>query len=445
MKKTHDNILYYDFNYDYPVIDYAKGSYVYDINGTAYLDGSSGPISVSLAYGREDMAKVLYDQARNAAYYHRDAVTSPLAERVAEHMHQCFGMDRFCIVSGGSEANELAARLARLHYYYENKKTKHIIISRWMSYHGFTLGALGLSGHPQRRKEYHPDICNDHKIAPPYCYRCWYGKEPSTCNCECAQALEHEIELLGEENVAGFIFEPVSGTSLAAVVPPKKYFERIREICDKYDILMIADEVMCGSGRTGTFTTCEQFGVKPDIMTLAKSISGGYFPVGVTTCTQKVASPIIEYGYFGAGFTWTGNPLASAVVDKTLSIITEENLLQNVQEMGKRLVEGLTSLKEKHVTIGDVRGLGLMVGIEFVKDQRTKEFLDPSLNFGQKFEDMCRDHRLFVLNTARFDKGKRGDGTMVGPNFEVSPAEIEQIITIIDEVLTEMESTLPQS
>lgn len=442
MKKLHENVMYYEYDYDYPVLVEGRGSYMYGPSGERYLDGSSGAISVSLAHGREDMAKVLYDQARKMNFYHRDIATSPIIEKVSEHMHRLYGMDKFCVVCGGSEAVEIALKMARLHFVHRGMKTKHLIIGRWMSYHGYTSGALTVGGNPARRAEFEPDLYNDCKIAPPYCYRCPYGREECSCHVECAQALENEILMRGPENVAGFIFEPVSGTSLGAVYPKKEYFWKIREICDRYDVLMIADEVMAGSGRTGTFTAMEQFGVKPDIMTMAKSISGGYFPAGVAACTDKVAEPIIRFGTFSPGFTWTGNPMSAAIIDKTLTVIEEEHLLDNVKKQGKRLKDGLTALMDKHPVIGDVRGKGLMVGIEFVKDRKTKETLDPALNFGSSFEEHCRDHGLLLMATARLDRGVRGDGAIMGPNFQVSSSEIDELIGIVDKVLTEMEAEI---
>lgn len=439
MGKLHENVMYYEYKYDYPVIESGKGSYLYGPDGERYLDGSSGAISVSLAHGREDMARTLYEQAKKLAYYHRDIATSHIVNKVSEHMHRLYGMDKFCIVSGGSEAVEIALKMARLHFVHRGMKTKHLIIGRWMSYHGYTAGALTVGGNPGRRAEFATDLYNDCKICAPYCYRCPFGKTCEDCNVECANVLEDEIVLHGAENVAGFIFEPVSGTSLGAVNPPAKYFHKIREICDKYDVLMIADEVMAGSGRTGTWTALEQFGVKADIMAMAKSIGGGYFPAGVAACTKEVAEPIEAYGTFSPGFTWTGNPLAAAIIEKTLTVIEEENLLENVKEQGKRLKSGLEELKKKHSVIGDVRGRGLMIGVEFVKDRETKEYLDPAIGFGQKFEEKCKDHHLLLMATARFDRGIRGDGAIMGPNFEVCQEEIDEMLGIIDEVLTEME------
>jgi len=439
MKEFHENILYYNYEWNYPKLEEGKGAYLYDAQGNDYLDGSSGAISVSLGHGREDMAKTVYDQTVKMAYIHRDIATTDIADQAAAHMHRCFGYDLFFMVSGGSEAVEIAGKIARLHFAAQGRATKHLIIGRWMSYHGYTGNAIAYGGNPARRKDFVIEMGQDYKIAPPYCYRCWYGKKPETCHCECAHALETEILMRGPENVAAFIFEPVVGTSLGGAVAPDAYYRIIREICDRYDVLMIADEVMCGSGRTGTWNAMDHFGVKADIASLAKSISGGYYPAGAAACTQRVAEPIIAKKHFSPGFTWSGNPVASAVIDKTLSIIEEEHLLENVQTQGDYLKEELIRLKAKHPCIGDVRGLGLMVGLEFVKNPETKECIDPALHFGSRVEEGCQKYRMLTLGTARYDKGVRGDGIMIGPNFEATKKEMDRIVQTLDQVLTELE------
>jgi adenosylmethionine-8-amino-7-oxononanoate aminotransferase len=440
MKEFHPNILYYNYEWDYPKLERGKGAYLYDAQGNDYLDGSAGAISVSLGHGREDMAKVVYDQTLKMAYIHRDIATADIADKAAEHMHKCFGYDRFFMVSGGSEAVEIAGKIARLHFVKQGKLTKHLIIGRWMSYHGYTGNAIAYGGNPARRKDYVAEMSQNCKIAPPYCYRCWYGQKPESCRCECAHALETEILMRGPENVAAFIFEPVVGTSLGGAVAPERYYHIIREICDKYDVLMIADEVMCGSGRTGTWNAMEHFGVKADIASLAKSISGGYYPAGAAACTARVAEPIVEGKHFSPGFTWSGNPVASAVIDKTLSVIEDEHLLDNVRRQGVYLKRRLTELKKRHPCIGDVRGLGLMIGLEFVKDPETKECFPPELHFGTRVEEQCRKHRMLTLGTARFDKGVRGDGIMVGPNFESGQKEMDRIVDTMDKALTGAEA-----
>lgn len=439
MAEFHPNILYYDYHWDYPKLERGKGVYLYDAQGNRYIDGAGGAVSVSLAHGREDMARTLYEQAKRMAYIHRDVATAKIAERACAHLHRCLGMDRFFLVSGGSEATEICGKIARLHFVDRGKPSKRMIIGRWMSYHGYTGNSLAYGGNPGRRRDYGCELYNDFKIPPAYCYRCWYGRQPGSCGCECARALEEEILMRGPENVAGFIFEPVSGTSLGAAYAPERYYRTIRAVCDKYDVLMIADEVMCGSGRTGTWNAMNHFGIKPDIMAVAKSISGGYFPVGAACCTEKVAAPIVAKGEFGPGFTWSGSPLAAAVVDKTLSVIEEENLLPNVEKQGKALREGLEGLKAGHPCVGDVRGLGLMIGIEFVKDAATKECFPRELEFGKKVEECCLTHRLLTLGCARFNKGVGGDGIMLGPNFEVTAEEIGEIVSAMDAALTDAE------
>ncbi len=433
---NHSHILYFDNNFDYPVMVKGKGIYLYDEEGKEYIDGCAGAVSNSLGFGRKDMAEVIAGQAEKLSFVHRHYVSADVNHQAADALKEAFPyMDRFFLVSGGTEATEAATKLARLHFYHKGQVKKTKIISRWMSYHGYTLDALSYGGNPGRRKEFTPVLREDGHIMPPYCYRCWLSKDCKSCSLECADALEDMILMNGPENVAGFIFEPVSGTTLGCVTPPEGYFQKIRDICIKYDILMIVDEVMCGAGRTGTMSALEKERVVPDIMALAKSIGGGYFPVGAVACTGEVAQPVIARGMFPVGHTWSGNPLASVVIKKTLSIIKEENLLQNVKEMGEHLRGRLMALQEKFACIGDVRGVGLMQGIEFVKSRKTKEYFDPELDFAGTVSRNCMEMGLIVMPCHGMDKGRGGDAIMLGTNFEVNKEEIDRIVHIFEKAI----------
>lgn len=434
---NHPNILYFDSKYEYPVMECGKGIYLYDAQGKEYIDGCAGAISNSLGFGRKDMAEIMATQAEKLSFVHRHHVSCDTNHDAADALKEAFPyMDKFFMVSGGTEATETATKLARLHFYNKGEVKKTKIISRWMSYHGYTLDALSYGGNPGRRKEFAPILREDGHIMPPYCYRCWLSKDCKTCNLECADALEDMILMNGPENVAGFIFEPVSGTTLGCVTPPTGYYKRIREICDKYDVLMIVDEVMCGAGRTGTMSALEKEGVVPDIMALAKSIGGGYFPIGVAACTKEVAKPITEQGIFPVGHTWSGNPIASVVVKKTLDIMKEEKLLDNVNEEGAYLRKGLEELMNKHTCIGDVRGIGLMQGIEFVTNRETKECFSPEINFAEKLSINCLELGLILMTCHGMDKGRCGDGIMLGTSFEVTKEEIDKIVSILDAAIT---------
>lgn len=439
MSNNHPNILYFDTEFEYPLITKGEGIYIYDENGKKYIDGCAGSISTSLGYGREDMAEVLKEQAKQISFVHRHHVSSKVVNEATDVLKTNFPtMDKFFLVSGGTEATECATKLARLHFYHKGKPGKNKIIGRWMSYHGYTTDALAYGGNPGRRKEFAAVLREDGHIIPPYCYRCWAFKEPGSCQLECANALEDAILAAGPDTVAAFICETVVGTTLGCVTPPAGYYKRIREICDKYDVLMVLDEVMCGSGRTGTMLAIEQYGVIPDIVALAKSMGGGYFPIGGVACTAKAAKPIEDAGGFPVGHTWAGNPIASAVVKKTLEIIKEEKLLDNVKEQGAYLKEKLEELMEKTPYIGEVRGMGLMQAIEIVKDKTTRQPYSRKDKVAEKIFSTCMKNGLIIMTSVNMDKGTQGDAIMIGTSFEVTKEEIDELMAILEKSLKEV-------
>jgi adenosylmethionine-8-amino-7-oxononanoate aminotransferase len=429
---------------DYASIVKGEGIYLYDDQGKRYIDSASGPILCSLGHGVEEMAEVLGDQARKVAFAYRMDFTTPVLEEAAAKVCQATGgaMDRVFMVSGGSEATEIAVKLARKYHIDNDQPSKYKIISRWLSYHGMTMGALSWSGMTARRADYDPMLHDSSHIAPAYCYRCWFNQEPETCDLECAQALENEIMCQGPATVAAFIAEPVSGMSLCGAAPREDYFTRIKEICDKYEVLLILDEVMTGFGRTGKWFAYEHFETVPDIIALGKSMGGGYFPVGAAAVTARVADTIAKKsGMFGAGFTWAGNPLAAAVVCKAIDLLKEHQLVEHCAEMGEYLAEKLEALRS-HPTVGDIRGKGLMRGIEFVRDQETKQPLDPQLLFWRQLAHEALDRGLFIESSGACDRGQAGDMMMFGPPFIVTKEQIDEMIALFDEVLSAVETRI---
>ena len=435
------NVLNVFMHRKYESIVRAKGIYLYTEEGREIIDASGGPILCSLGHGIEEMAKTLYDQAKAVAFAYRFDFTSPPLEEAAKKLCKAGGgaFDKVFFVSGGSEATEIAVKLARVYHLDRGNSSKFRVISRWQSYHGNTMGALAWSGHTARRKLYQPYLTQDVHIPPAYCYRCWYNKDPKTCNYECARALEDEIQVQGPETIAAFIAEPVSGMSLCGVNPPDGYFKIIKEICEKYDVLLIMDEVMTGVGRTGKYFAYEHYGIKPDIVAMGKALSGGYFPIGAAACTQRVFDEIAsKSGTFAAGYSWVGNPLGAAVTAKTLDYLEEHNL---VEQCAKRSAYMFKKLEElySHPTVGDIRGKGLMLGIEFVKDKGTREALAPSLNFNLQLAHESLEQGMFLEAGAGCDRGQRGDMVMFGPPFSVTESEIDKMVDIFEKVLTKVE------
>lgn len=445
MAKNHPNVLYFETDFDYPLIVSGKGIYIYDENGKEYIDGCAGSVSTSLGYGRKDMAEALRDQAETISFVHRHHVSSRIVNEATDVMKEMYpSMDKFFLVSGGSEATEIATKIARLHFYHKGKPQKNKILSRWMSYHGYTLDALAYGGNPGRRKEFQTVLREDGHIMPPYCYRCWAGKEKERCNLECANALEDMILSVGPDNVAAFICETVIGTTMGCVAPPVGYYKRIREICDKYDVLFILDEVMCGSGRTGHMMAIEEYGVEPDIVALAKSMGGGYFPIGCAACKAEVAKPIEDAGGFPVGHTWAGSPLSSAAVKKTLEIIRDEHLLENVQKQGAYLRAKLEAMQERNEHIGEVRGMGLMLAIEIVKDKATKECFDRKQKVAERIFHKCMDNGLIIMTSVNMDKGVRGDAIMISTSFEVTSEELDKLTAILEQSMNEVFAEMAQ-
>jgi len=441
MNKKKSHVLNVFMNREYPCIVKAKGIYLYDDKGNKIIDGAGGPILCNLGHGIDEMADVLRDQAKKASFIYRIDFTNPPLEEAATKVCETtnFKMDKVFFVSGGSEATEIATKIARKYHIDNGNPSKHKIISRWLSYHGMTTGALSWSGMSSRRTDYIPMLAEGIHIPPAYCHRCWFNRTPETCNLECAQALENEIMCNGPENVAAFIVEPISGASLCGAVPRSDYFKKIREICDRHDVLLIFDEVMTGFGRTGKWYGYEHFDVTPDIMAVGKGLGGGYFPIGAALTTAKIADTIAQNsGLFGAGFSWAGNPMSCAIASKTIDYLREHNLVERSNDMGKYLAQRLNELKN-HPTISDVRGKGLMQGIEFVKDKETKQPFDPEIHFSVMLAIECLKNGLGVQFGMGSDRGQAGDMIILGPPFIITKAQIDDMVTILDKSLTSLE------
>lgn len=431
------NVFHFFLNREYISIARAKGIYLYDDKGNRYIDASGGPILCNLGHGLEEMADVLSDQARKVAYVHRiDFTNSPL-EEAAQKLCKVSGnaMDKVFFVSGGTEAIEIGVKIARKYHLDNGNPSKHRVISRWQSYHGSTAGALAWTGATGRRNDFFPYLHDFTHIPPAYCYRCWFNKTPDTCNLECADVLENEIMCLGPDNVSVFLAEPVSGMSLCGAVPRKGYFERIREICNRYDVLLMFDEVMTGMGRAGKMFAYEHFNVIPDILALGKGLGGGYFPIGAVAVPDYIHQKIAGHsGMFGAGHSWGGNPLGSAVVSKTIDYMDEHNLVDRCDKMGKYLEQKLNDLYAFPM-VGDIRGMGLMRGVEFVADRKTKKTIDPKSAFSARLSAECLKRGMFIEYSGGCDRGQSGDMIMFGPPFIITETQIDDAVEILKQAL----------
>jgi adenosylmethionine-8-amino-7-oxononanoate aminotransferase len=439
-KKSH--VLSYFLNRGTPSIIRAEGIYLYDQDGKRYIDASGGAIVCNVGHGVEEIVDAVSNQMKKVAFVFRRAFQTPELEEAATKVCETtdWDMDRVFFVSGGSEATETAIKLARKYHIDNGKPSKYKVISRWQSYHGSTMGALSWTGFTWRRNDYTPYLKDFSHLPPTYCYRCWYGKTPDNCDQECAQALENEILCLGPDNVSAYIAEPVSGHSLAAASPPYEHFRRVREICDKYDVVLVLDEVMCGVGRTGKWYAYKHYDIAPDILVLAKGLSGGYYPLGAAAVSEKIAETIAtKSGIFGSGHTYAGNPVAATVALKVLDYLAKHKLIERCAKMGDYLYAKLEDLRS-HPTVGDIRGRGLQIGVEFVKNKKTKEILDPDLHFSLQIQDEALLRGVHIESSFGCDKGQGGDMIVFGPPFIITEKEIDELVGIIGESLSVVES-----
>lgn len=420
-----------------PIVESGKGIYLKDTEGKTYIDASSGAIVVGIGHGREEVAKVMTDQAAKIAYVIRiQFMNQPslgLSQKIANLAPK--DMDRSYFVSGGSEANETAIKLAiRFQQLIgNNRKTK--IISRWQSFHGNTLGALSISGHTGRRRDYSSLLLQMPHIPPAYCYRCPFNKKSEFCDLECARELEVAVKREGPENIAGFIAEPIVGATLGAVPPVDEYFPLIREICDTYEMLFIADEIMTGWGRTGKYFAVEHWNVTPDILSFGKGTSSGYSPLAGILTHQRVSDAFeSDNAAFVHGYTYAFNPLTAAVGLKVLKILEDEHLVENAKVMGEYLAKRLSTLEE-HPIVGNVRGKGLLFGVEFVKTKERKEPFPPNDHMAYKIMKDLMNRGLVVYPGTGTKDGISGDHIIVAPPLIITKDEIDKIVQILHDYL----------
>jgi adenosylmethionine-8-amino-7-oxononanoate aminotransferase len=428
----------------FPVIVRGEGCRVWDQEGRRYLDGIAGIAAVNLGYGRDEIAEAAARQLKALPYCAPNLFRNEPAMLLASALGELLpaGLKHVCYVSGGSEAVEVALKIARQYQVMRGKPGKHRVISRWTSYHGASIGALSVTGHLGRREKFRPYLFDVMHIPPAYCFRCTYGLAHPACNLRCARALEEAILVARPETVSAFILEPIVGATAGCVVPPDEYLPTIREICDKYDVLLIADEVLTGFGRTGKYFAVEHWGVTPDLMTLAKGMSSGYCPLGATVASEKIASAFAQAdGGFDHVFTYGGHPLATAVGLVALDILQREGLVDQARDLGTYLFHRAEALRE-HPIVGDIRGKGLMMGIEFVRDRTSMAPFDPELAVYQRVICGALDKGLILYPGHGAIDGVKGDHVSIYPPLTIGATEIDEMIEILDATIGEVESGL---
>jgi len=426
-----------------PIAVKGEGSYIFDDSGKSYLDASGGAAVSCLGHAHPTVIKALHRQLDELTYAHTSFFTSEQAEKLADRL--CLeapkGIDRVYLVSGGSEAIEAALKLARQYYVEKGEPNRKAIIARQQSYHGNTLGALAAGGNKWRRDQFAPLLIDTHHIAPCFAYR---GKNESEDDFDYGQRvaneLEHKLLELGPNTVMAFIAEPVVGATAGAVTAVDGYFRRIREICDKYGVLLILDEVMCGMGRTGYLYACEHDETRPDIICIAKGLGAGYQPIGAMLCSSAIYA-VIENGsgFFQHGHTYLGHPMAAAAANAVLDVLIDQNLLSDVRPKGDALESLLYSKFNQHPHIGDIRGRGLFRAIELVEDRDTKAPFDPELKIAAKIKKSAQNDGLLCYPMSGTIDGKLGDHVLLAPPFVISNNELDELVhklsVTIDQVI----------
>jgi len=410
----------------------AQGIRFIDTEGRDYIDASGGAAVSCLGHGHPDVLAALHAQLDKLAYAHTGFFTSDVAEELADRLvaDAPAGLDHVYLVSGGSEAVEAALKMARQYFTETGQPQRRHIIARRQSYHGNTLGALAAGGNEWRRAQFKPLLMEAHHIAPCFAYREQLaGETDADYATRAAGELETKILELGPDTVCAFIAEPVVGATAGAVPSVGDYFKQIRAICDKYGVLLILDEVMCGMGRTGALYACEQDGVVPDLLTIAKGLGGGYQPVGATLLSDRIYQAFAQgTGFFQHGHTYMGHPMAAAAALAVQKVIARDNLLSNVQAMGAHLRARLQATFGQHAHVGDIRGRGLFQAIELVADRDTKAPLDPARKLHARIKAEAMARGLMVYPMGGTIDGVRGDHVLLAPPFIVTPEDVDQIV-----------------
>lgn len=421
------------------------GCYLIDSTGKRYFDGSGGAAVSCLGHSDGAVIAAVQQQVGQLAFAHTGFMTSEPAEALADLLiaNAPGDLDRVYFVSGGSEATEAAIKLARQYFLEKGEPERRHLIARRQSYHGNTLGALAAGGNAWRRQQFDPLLIGVSHIAPCYEYvdRA-EGESSFDYGQRAAAELEAEILRLGPETVMAFMAEPVVGATSGAVPAVEGYFKRIREICDKYGVLLILDEVMCGMGRTGHLFACDADGVAPDILCIAKGLGAGYQPIGAMLCSRQIYETIEGgSGFFQHGHTYIGHPVATAAGLAVVSQMLERDLVARCAAMGDLLQSALQERFGQHPNIGDIRGRGLFRGIELVRDRDSKTPFDPSLGLAAKIKKAAFEAGLICYPMSGTRDGRNGDHILLAPPFIISGDQITEVVDKLDVAITQ---SLPQ-
>lgn len=439
-----DTVFPRNFLKTYPQAVRGEGCFVFTSDGKRFLDASGGAAVVTIGHGIESVSRAMAEQASRLAYVHSSQFHTPVVDTLTRRVLELAprGMQaggRVYLTSGGSEATETAIKLAR-QYWVERGQTKRFrILSRKQSYHGSTVGALSASGNVRRRETFAPLLSEWGQIVPCYCYRCPLSLTYPECNVDCADDLDRMLHRDGSEDVAAFIFEPVSGATLGGVPPPDGYVKKIADICRRHDILLIADEIMTGMGRTGKPFAVDHWNVSPDMLLIGKGIASGYAPLGAVVASGKVVDPIARgSGSFLHGFTYNSHPVAAAAGVAVLDYIEREGLFARVETAGRELRAALDQLRRFSV-VGDVRGMGLLQGVEFVRDNKTQQTFPPEAHMASRVQMDAIDAGVMTYPIQGCADGIRGDHLLIAPPFTITSQMIDMLLRALEHAIADLD------
>lgn len=438
--------LFYQSAVRLPTIDKAQGIYAWDEHGKRYIDACSGAIVAQLGHGHPAVREAMLKQMDKVAFAYRTQFENQPALDLAERLVNLTGQrfDRVFFSSGGSESVESALKIARQYWFCKGEPQRQVFISRKPSYHGSTMGALAMTSYTPLTSPFTPMFQQYPKIASPTQYRVPEGVTNEAYALACADELEAAILEAGAHNVAAFIAEPIGGASTGAQVPHDAYFARIQAICRRYGVLLILDEVMTGIGRTGRWFGYEHWDVHADILCLAKGLGAGYYPVSAVMTRAEITDPILSSGGFQHGYTYAGNPLASATALAVIQAIENENLVEQVANNGDYLLEQLKSLGERYEFVGDVRGRGYLQAIEYVADRDSKTPFPLGQNVSDTLTRLARERGL-IIYPRRTLMGEKGDHTLISPPLITTRAQCDEIVELLAQTFDAFQSQQARS
>ncbi|CUM56411.1 unnamed protein product [Debaryomyces tyrocola] len=441
---SNSHLMHRSLREEPDVVKNAKGSYIFLQNGQKVFDGCGGAAVIAVGHGNSEVIEAVSKQLSVVSYVHTFEYTTPVAEELANILLKNYNgkIAKVYFANSGSEANEAAVKVVVQYFYEQGKTSKTQFISRKQSYHGNCLAGMSLSGHVLRRKPFE-DLVSDkfHKVSEANEYR---GKRNGETTGEYVERLANELEEkileVGPDNIAGFFAETIVGATTGCVTPPKGYFKAIQKVCEKYDVLLITDEIMCGSGRTGTFFAWEQEDFVPDITTSGKALGGGYSPLSAVFMNQKVVDVLLNgSASFNNGHTFQCYPLSCAAGIAVQKIIQRDNLLQNVKQMGDYLGQALVQELKDIKIVGNIRGRGLFWGVEFVKNKLTKDAIDPRIRIGQQIQHNALEKGLAVYPGFGTIDGLSGDHILIAPSYDITQDQVDAMVQQVAASIIEME------